>query len=149
MSRLGPVEIELPAGWEDITDALGSSPPPFSLSRGAESPGVFQLSAAIFARRRLPGTTLEGVRGLCVDFGRRKNLEPGESHSSHDDPARTWFGMNYKIRGRRMRVWYASDGLSFVLATFVPTRQSAESTWADGVADCERMLSSLTFPGPA
>jgi hypothetical protein len=147
MSRVGPVEIDLPPGWEDITEALGSSPPPFSLSRPEASLGVFQLSPAIFARGKLPDATLEDLRRLCVDFGQRKNLKPGESLSSHEGSARLWYGMNYRIHKQRVRVWYASDGRSFVLATFVPIREGAEIVWADGVADCESMLSSITFPG--
>jgi hypothetical protein len=148
MTKVGPVEMDLAPGWEDVTFDLNQPPPPFTVSRAkGDGAGVFQLSPAVFRRGALPNTTLEHLAGFCADFGKRKNLPPGVSPLSYEDPSRLWYGMTYTISQRLTRVWYASDRKSFVLATFVPIKRGAtESDSARGIAECEQMLSSLRFP---
>lgn len=150
LTTVGPVQLELVPGWEDVSGDLDQSAPPFTLScsegEGEGGTGVLQLSPAVFSRGTAPNATLEHLRRLCVDFGKRKGLEPGASPSSYEDPVRLWYGMSYRIKGRFVRVWYASDRMSFVLATYLPLGgEATDSECAAGIADCERMLSTIAF----
>ena len=146
MSRVGPIDIDLAPGWEDVTEELEQPPPPYTLTDTGPGTGVFQLSPALYSGGRLPNATLDDLKRLCVDFGKRKNLGPATSSASYEDPLRLWYGVTYTTRRGFMRVWYGSDRKSFVLATFIPTDGGpTERECASAIKDCERMSSSIVF----
>ena len=146
MSRVGPLDIDLEPEWEDVTEELGSAPPPYTLTRPGSGAGVFQFSPALYAGGALPNATLDHLQRLCADFGERKKLGTATSPASYEDPLRLWYGMTFAVRQSFIRVWYASDRKSFVLATFIPTGNGAtEGECARAIAECERMASSILF----
>ena len=122
MSRIGPFEILLD-GWQDITEDSGP-PPPYTLV--SDDGGVLQLSPAIFRGGKWPDPSAIDLHELCLDLGRRKRFPEALSPRKYETAGVRWAGVSYQLEDRFMRVWYASDGKSFVLATLVPELGATE-----------------------
>lgn len=112
------LSVRLPAGWQDITAALGEDNAPLTLA-GPAGVGALQLSLGV--QRSGPGAPrptpaevqqmvreLAGQRGLRTPLEERVELSPSLLASA-----------TYEAEGAFIRLWMLFDGASFVAASYV------------------------------
>jgi len=138
MLSLG-VSIELADGRFDITDTLEADSP-FTLAR-EDGIGAFQLSLARFSSGAVPNATAEDLRGMLESFGSKRNLGSPIDVRIHDQKVRC-IGGSFSSEDF-IRVWYATNGRSFIFASHVAAHTAPEE-----VAVCEQMIRSVEFSKP-
>lgn len=140
--RFPAFAIVAPDGWEDITDSLEVEDPPITLARAA-GPGVLQFSTAVYCGGKRPDPSPDRLLEMLEEFGESRRLGTPVAVVTRAERLRLAAG-SFSSGGDFVRVWYVSDGLSFALVTYLCEPGSE----AEEVADCERIVESLTFASP-
>lgn len=128
--------LDLVDGWQDVTHELPVAAP-FTLAR-ADGFGVFQFSSAVYQAGRVPKAGVAELREMLASFGRDRGLGEPADVQFHDRDTSSVGGSFQK--GDFIRVWYVSDGKSFVFASHTSGRSAPEE-----VEQCESMIRSLEF----
>ena len=139
---LDSFSLELAPEWIDITETLADEDAPWSYARSGGA-GMLQFSAAVHRRGRRPDASVVTLEAMLRDFAVAQDLGEPSDLARVSEPNVAVGGSFLSPEGF-VRVWYVSDGPSFVLATYVCEEKGAE---AAELPDCETMIASLRFDG--
>ncbi|MCW3848814.1 hypothetical protein OF829_16370 [Sphingomonas sp. LB-2] len=130
------VEIDVPAGWLDITDDLDDDPPP-TLAR-EDGVGAIQFSIAWYESGALPGIDEVALQQMLWSrFGSPTVTEQTCPHLV--------VGTDTMMEDNRLGAWYVSDGASVAFVTYVG--EATDPASAGELADARGIACSLRFPG--
>lgn len=145
--RVGPLVMDIPPGWADVTDDLSSEHPsqdnpPWTLARQSEAAcGSLQFSVAAYRRGAVPDPTPEVLAQLVRDFAAKSGLGPACDEIVELAPMRL-AGVTFRDEEWMIRVWYVSDGRSFAKVSYTV---GAANDFSSELADCEQMVRSIQF----
>jgi hypothetical protein len=118
MLDFGAFSISVADGWEDITGTLDDADAPLTVAEPTSGAGALQLSPAIYKGGRLPRVGPQDLRSLLDNFASRQGLGDPFDRSTYSDGVIVE-GASYHSGEDLIRVWYASDGKSVMLVTYV------------------------------
>jgi hypothetical protein len=141
------LEVWLPDDWIDIS-AENPDGPTTVCWNVPEASGAFQLSTAEYRGGAEPRPTEEDLIALAIEFGEQRGL----GHMAHSFSGKCVmgvFGAAVFLRTNEMssdepayqQIWYLSNGLDFVLATFVAMLEPDEKE----LADAQRIAEGINF----
>jgi hypothetical protein len=125
------ISVTVPENWEDITDQVNAPEAPFSIAEPARGVGAVQFSAAIYKSGQLPNPTVDDLGEMLHEFAARHQLGSGFADSSRCGDTLI-VGKSFRSGDDYYRIWFVSDGRSFVLATYTCDWESR------GVEEVER-----------
>lgn len=136
---LGGITITAPPGWEDVTDSVEGIDKPFTLGR-KDGVGALQFSPALHRCGPKPSPSGAVLRQMARTFAANNCAATPFDEGAFD--GRLALGVvSCRDGDDFIRVWYASDGSSIVLVTYV-------SAWADReveILEAESIVRSVTF----
>src|SRR5262245_2730344 len=136
---LAALSVELRPGWEAITDTLEDEPRPWTLAR-PDGGGALQFSTARYKGGPVPNPSLSDLLEMVRDFGGERGLDAPTDLRTEEGAIRSAAG-SYHWQGSFLRIWYLSDGASFIFVTYLSTPTSLPTE----VAECEQMLKTVRF----
>jgi hypothetical protein len=129
-------------GWEDVTESLETEGAPVTLAR-SDGVGALQFSIARYRSGVRPDPMPEQLLKMVREFGKAKGL--GTPASVETEAGRLRLAAaSFVAEGDFVRVWYASDGWSVALVTYVCEAGSE----GEELAECEEIVRSLDFSCP-
>lgn len=134
------LEFELPSDWQDVTDDLtGGAPPTLAKPDGV---GAMQLSIARYRGGEVPNVDFAGLQGLLEDFCRRHGLDchPQADRHGNIQVVKT----HSVVDSNLVSVWYVSNGMDVVLATYVSEQGGSDETDSE-LTEAEAIIGSLRF----
>jgi len=123
--------------WEDLSEAGQTC---FTLGDPKHGVGALQFSTALYRSGAAPHISLSGLRRMREDFERSRRLEEPFDLIEKVEPLMAVVG-SYHYGGDFLRVWFVSDGLNAILATYV-------CAWPDRdveADECLRIVGSIQF----
>lgn len=136
----GELVVETPEYWCDTTKELRTPNPPYTLTKCADGVGALQFSPAFYKSGKIPNVTLASLSQLLSDFAVQKKLGiPFEKVQLKNGLLVS--AASYHQGADFIRVWYVSDGLSFVLATYI-------CDWEmrfEEASECEKIVRNIKF----
>lgn len=114
----GGFSLSVPDGWEDITATLDDADAPLTVADPISGVGALQFSPAIYEGGRSPGVGPQDLCSLLDDFASRQGLGSPFDRSTYSEGVIVE-GASYHSGGDLIRIWYASDGKSVMLVTYV------------------------------
>jgi len=125
-------------GWEDTTGLVQGNDAPFTVTKAAAGVGALQFSPAIYERGERPEPTLEDLSKMLREFAANHQL--GDSFEQTVVTGELFgIGASYHREDDFIRVWYLSNGWSFLLVTYVCEWESRHVE----VSEREQMVSSI------
>lgn len=134
------VQLSLPAGWVDGSDAAGNSDRLLTLTK-PDGVGAFQVSVAQYLSGKLPDIKLDDLRWLLSDFASRRQLGSELASCAREHSGVVWCRGDYRWDDDYMRVWYLSDGQSVILATYICSWQDKDIE----LDECDWIIDSVQF----
>jgi hypothetical protein len=131
--------VQVPNGWNDITETVESDCPPFTLAR-SDGVGALQFSIATYKSGPHPNPQSIDIHELLDDFGRSRDLGMPTAVLSEAGPPMVAAG-NFVLGSDSVRVWYLSDGRNFAFITYT----SSSIDFGLELSDCEGIVRSLEF----
>ncbi len=137
--NLGNLIITTPSPWKDITESVELSSVPFTLAK-EDGTGALQFSLATYRGGLIPNSTINDLDGMRSKFAQSKNFGAAfdEIRSTGD---LSISGGSYKAMGDYVRVWYCSEGKSFVLVTYI----AVWGTEGNEPKECDAIVAGLRF----
>jgi hypothetical protein len=131
--------VNVPNGWDDVTDSLEGEDPPFTLARD-DGFGALQFSLALYAGGKLPIPSTDDLLQMLETFAATQGLGELSSVVIESGPLLLAAATSL-LDDSFIRAWQVSDGQNFALITYVcePGHEDHE------VADCEQIVRSLRF----
>ena len=127
----------VPGGWNEVTDLEDGAP--FTLAK-PDGVGALQFSPAVYKGGRVPSPSVDDLLEMVTEFGVQHDLGDAFGYGTDDATIRL-AGANYHDGEDFIRVWYVSDGKSFVLVTYV-CQWGLERKEID---ECEEIVRSVRF----
>lgn len=117
--------VRVDSGWDDNTNLFEGETTPLTLTNEETGVGAIQISTAMYRRGRLPEIRNDDLTEMLDDFAASKNLQDRFDRKIYacDIPL---VGESYKLDENFVRVWYASDGMSILLITYVSSWEARE-----------------------
>ena len=140
--RFWGFHVDTPDGWEDVTDTVGVDGAPATIAR-PDGVGALQFSVGLYTGGTRPDPSVELLLEMLHEFGEARGLGAPGDVVMQVGRLRLVAGL-FLPGNDFLRVWYLSDGLSFALVTYV----CEAGREAHELADCERIVRSLTFDAP-
>lgn len=135
------ITLDLPAGWEDITDELPTGSPP-TLAK-ASGVGAVQFSIAKYRSGKKPNADFDILRSFIIEFC-QKNLIDAEHISAEQFDDTMCVGVLSKTSDETLSAWYLSNGSDFALVTYVALGESNESIDKE-LDETRGIISSISF----
>ena len=110
--------ISVADGWEDVTETLDDTDAPWTVADPVAGVGALQLSPAIYKGGELPRIGPLDLSALLGDFASRRGLDDPFDRTTYSDEVAIE-GVSFHSGEDLIRVWYASDGRSIMLVTYV------------------------------
>ena len=115
---LGVCSITLPEGWGVLSSATENMNAPLTIADAEIGVGALQVSVAKYKRGVLPNVTSNHLSELLDDFSRKRHLKDPFDRQSLST-GKFLVGQSFHDGEEFIRVWYASDGKSIALLTYV------------------------------
>jgi hypothetical protein len=137
-SRLGPILLDVAAGWAETTEEDG----PLTLVRQSEdATGSLQFSVALYESGREPEVTMGHLTKMLREAGVTHGL--GEVSDEKNGAGRLLSAAgSFHSEGSFYRIWYVSDGRNVAFVTY----NTPQGTEGKELPDCEAMVASIEFP---
>ena len=110
--------VVLPEDWEDITEDLGDPEAPLTLAAGESGVGILQISDDIDHEGELSHITTAELGRLLEEFAEYQRYEPKSDRQIYPGDI-SLVGQSFQSEGDFVRVWYASDGKTTLLVTYI------------------------------
>jgi len=127
--------------WRDQSGQFGKDGP-FTLVKSSKS-GALQFSLGQFRHGPIPNPTAVDLLRMAKDFCLAKTLGPTfDEFTEVSVPVIA--GLSVRSHSDFIRVWYISDGKSFLLATYL-------HEWGKHIyelSECEKIIRSVRFEYP-
>ncbi|GAC1382430.1 MAG: hypothetical protein NVSMB4_10730 [Acidimicrobiales bacterium] len=136
--------ISVVDGWEDITATLDDADAPLTVADPISGVGALQFSPAIFKGGRLPRVGPQDLRSLLDEFASGQGWVNPFDRSAYSGGV-TVEGASFRSGEDLIRVWYASDGRSVMLVTYVCEWSERERE----ASQREMSVRSIRFTMPA
>jgi hypothetical protein len=136
-------QLSLPVGWVDSSDDAGNSNHLLTLTR-PDGVGAFQASFGQYVSGKLPNIRMHDLHELLANFASTRCLGLGLNPSVGEHGGVAWCRADYYRGDDFIRVWYVSDSMSVVLATYICDRQYKHIE----VNDCDQIIQSVRFLEP-
>jgi hypothetical protein len=114
----GVFSLSVADGWEDITATLDDADAPLTVADPISGVGALQFSPAIYKGGRLPCVGPQDLCAFLDEFASRQGLGGPFDRSTYSEGVIVE-GASYHSGEDLIRVWYASDGNSVMLVTYV------------------------------
>jgi len=114
----GEFYLSVAVGWEDITATLDDGDAPLTVADPISGVGALQFSPAIYKDGRVAHVGPQDLRALLDEFASQQGLGDPFDRSTYSDETAVE-GASFRSGEDLIRVWYASDGRSVMLATYV------------------------------
>jgi hypothetical protein len=114
----GVFSISVADGWEDVTATLDDANAPLTVADPILGVGALQFSSAIYKGGRLPQVGPQDLCTLLEEFASRQGLGDPFDRSTYSDGVAVE-GASFRSGEDLIRVWYACDGKSVMLVTYV------------------------------
>lgn len=140
----GPFSAIVAEGWDDLTSTLEQPNAPLTIGDAESGVGAMQFSPAMYKSGPLPSVTTEALFWLLDDFALTRGLTMAFERENY--PGSNYLvGQSFRDGGDFIRVWYASNGKSFLLITYVCdwSRKDVEASQR------EMTVRSIRFNEPA
>lgn len=131
--------IHTAAEWRDITDSLNDPGAPFTLAK-PDGVGALQFSVARYKSGDIPSPSLKTLSSMVREFAENKCLESPFDEETFSDKI-LYSGVSFDGGDSLVRVWYVSDGKSFLLVTYVCDWESQTLE----VQECNDFVKSVRF----
>lgn len=128
-----PCHVDVPDGWEDITESV------WTLAR-PDGVGALQFSVALYSDGEPPNPSLEQLLEMVEDFAKTRGLGAPQAVRVVSEPLLS-AAASFRWGDDFVRVWYVSDRLNFALVTYVC---EAGQEWKE-LSDCEEIVKTLEF----
>jgi hypothetical protein len=139
--RLGPLSIDFPEGWVDITDTESPqvNSTPWTMAR-EDGKGALQFSVALYAAGTVPNATVEELSSMLFTFGAKHHLGLPSEIETHSESIKYVAG-SFLPPDQYLRCWQISDGLNFCFATYTSLHGRIENE----LIDCSHIVKSIIF----
>ena len=115
---LGVCSITLPEGWGVLSSDTDNVNAPLTIADAEIGVGALQISVATYKGGVLPNVTSTQLSELLDDFSNKRHLkDPFDGQSQLN--GKCLVGQSFHDGEEFIRVWYASNGKSIVLITYV------------------------------
>ncbi len=140
---IGPLTVETPPGWSDITSELDDPDAPPTLGR-AGGEGALQFSVVLHGRGspRNPGT--RELLEMSINYGEDEELGKPRDPVEEEGPLRLG-AVGFRTAEQSIRIWHVSDGRNFACVCYTGPRSGHEAE----LRECEGIVRSLRFASPA
>lgn len=135
----GPFAVQVPPGWEGITDVVQADAPPYTLAR-CDGVGALQFSIALYKSGRIPNPTAGELQKMVETFGDERGLGEASEFVIETGPPVLAAG-TFRWGDDFVRVWQVSDGCSFALVTYTCAARDV----GPEVAVCADIVRSIEF----
>ena len=137
--RFSGFSIAIDSEWRDITDCLDSPDAPATLAK-VDGVGALQFSLAAYRGGNIPSANAEDLLSMVYEFAATRGLRDSRDETVNGGRP-VYAGASFRASGDFVRVWYVSDGKSFLLVTYVCTWESQ----TEEIQECEEAVPSVTF----
>ncbi|MGI6420525.1 MAG: hypothetical protein ACOX1P_33250 [Thermoguttaceae bacterium] len=135
--------VVVPFNWTDITDSLDDARAPLTIADQESGVGALQFSVALYRSGRLPEISLDDLERMLCEFVAQRGLEVVHGHTRQAGET-SLVGGSYRDGDDFVEVFYATDGQSIVLGTYV-------CSWQDRACEAEErktVFTSIRFSKP-
>ena len=135
------ITLRIPAGWEDITDALADgSPPTIAKASGV---GAVQFSISKYQSGEHPDADFNALKSLMMGFCQNNQIEI--DHVSESEYGRVKCASIFSENGSKViSAWLLSNGKGFALVTYVALGEENDEI-AGELDQAREMVSSISF----
>ncbi len=117
--RLKMLNINLPDGWEDISEDNPQGPPTFIDTTFGDS-GVLQISTAEFLSGKIPNPSLTDLVDLSKNIGLKNEFGELQNEESGNCAYGTFGCAQFSsLKFPHISIWHISEGENFIFATFI------------------------------
>lgn len=134
------LEMDALPNWFDITHDLEADSP-FTLAKD-DGIGALQFTFARYEAGKDPRIGAADLKSLLRKFEAAENL-PEPSETSESDG---WVSSTYQLPGQLLKVWYLTNGLSVVFATYVAVLPTTTGDLQRELNEASRIVESIAFP---
>jgi hypothetical protein len=114
----GSFSVLVPEEWDDMTKPLGDPSAPTTVANARSGGGAFQFLSAIYKSGKSPNISVNDLRSMLDEFVLTHGLDQFQERIERSDPMGL-VGGEGRSGEDYIAVWYASDGKSVVLITYV------------------------------
>jgi len=135
------ITLQIPAGWEDITDALADgSPPTIAKASGV---GAVQFSIAKCQSGEQPNADLNALKSLMIGFCQNNQIEIDQV--SEGEFGRVKCASIFSENGSQViSAWLLTNGKDFALVTYVALGEENDEI-AGELDQAREIISSISF----
>ncbi len=133
-----PFSFRLHEGWDDITDEVDGSPPPWTFAR-PDGDGAFQISiAGLYVSGKVPDPSSQDLMTMLLSSATAQDHEAATELLTEDGHLRIAAATFHSLEWH-LRLWYFSDGYSVGQASLT-TRSPIHPV---DLVECESMVRSI------
>lgn len=140
---LGLFRVTLPNGWAEITSSVDADDPPTTFARLNAGSGALQISAAVYEGGTDPKVSEIVLQSMLLEFGKHSRLGK-PSQLERINGKLIGASAVFRSRGDYVKVWYLSDRLNVLLATYVCQWRHRQNDRDD----CDCIIKSIEFVQP-
>ena len=138
--QLGPLALELPEGWVDITREVEGENPPWSVAH-EDGTGALQFSVALYVGGTIPNPTPDQLVEMVRRFGVAQGWDAAREVDTQSDRLRI-AAASFRTADAFVRVWQVSDGRNFAFVTYTCQVKGGEER---ELPVCEGIVRSIEF----
>lgn len=133
-----PFSFRLHEGWDDITDEVDGSPPPWTFAR-PDGDGAFQISiAGLYVGGKVPDPSSQDLMKMLLSSATAQEHDAATELLTED--GHLWIAAaTFRSLEWHLRLWYFSDGYSVGQASLTTSSPARP----EDLASCESMVRSI------
>jgi len=114
---LGALQLLADDEWYETTDQVEVPEPPFTLTRN-EGCGALQFTIGMYRSGRVPNPSPATLLEMARECGAAEKLSKASNEVAESTGHLNIGAVSYDWDRDFVRVWYISDGMNFVMATY-------------------------------